>query len=126
MRSILDGVVAHFLAEALLNAPLVIGSLQLFFNPTGLVRSIQRGVADMIDLPMQGLQRGGALEFLAGVGHGSVSLVREVSGEHQTIYASHTWGLLTSTFVLYRMEYVFYRGIFKSGLQRAFQAELLH
>ena len=78
-NALTQAVSAHILAEALLNAPLVLGSLQLFFNPTGLVRSIRKGVANMIDLPMQGLQQG-PLQFIAGVGQGSVSLVREISG----------------------------------------------
>jgi len=68
----------HIAAEALLNAPLVLGSLQLFFNPTGLLRSIQRGVANIIDLPLQGLQHG-PLQFMAGVGQGSLSFVKEIS-----------------------------------------------
>ena len=76
---LLQGLTKHIVTEALLNAPLVLGSLQLFFNPTGLVRSIQRGVANMIELPLQGLQQG-PLQFIAGVGQGSVSLVREISG----------------------------------------------
>jgi hypothetical protein len=76
---LLQGLTKHIVAEALLNAPLVLGSLQLFFNPTGLVQSIKRGVANMIDLPLQGLQQG-PLQFIAGVGQGSVSLVKEISG----------------------------------------------
>jgi hypothetical protein len=79
MHLLLQGLTKHIVAEALLNAPLVLGSLQLFFNPTGLVRSIKRGVANMIDLPLQGLQQG-PLQFIAGVGQGSVSLVKEISG----------------------------------------------
>ncbi|KAL4522616.1 hypothetical protein Ndes2526A_g01019 [Nannochloris sp. 'desiccata'] len=78
LHLLLQGLTKHIVAEALLNAPLVLGSLQLFFNPTGLVRSIQRGVANMIDLPLQGLQHG-PLQFIAGVGQGSVSLVKEIS-----------------------------------------------
>jgi hypothetical protein len=78
-HKLLLALTKHIAAEALLNAPLVLGSLQLFFNPTGLVRSIQRGVANMIDLPLQGLQHG-PLQFIAGVGQGSVSLVKEISG----------------------------------------------
>lgn len=76
----IDRFVSHAMAAALLSAPLVLGSLQLFFNPTGLVRSIQRGVSDMIDLPLQGLQKRSALKFFAGIGQGSASLVKEISG----------------------------------------------
>lgn len=75
-----ERIIGHAMSEALLSAPLVLGSLQLFFNPTGLVRSIQRGVSDMIELPLQGLQRGSAVEFFSGIGQGSASLVKEISG----------------------------------------------
>lgn len=77
-----ERIIGHAMSEALLSAPLVLGSLQLFFNPTGLVRSIQRGVSDMIELPLQGLQRGSALEFFTGIGQGSASLVKEISGRN--------------------------------------------
>ena len=79
VRSLVEGITTHVVAEAVLNAPQIIGSLQLFFNPTGLVQSIRRGVTSMIDLPLQGLQRG-PLQFIAGVGQGSMSMVRELSG----------------------------------------------
>lgn len=60
--------------------------MQLLFNPTGLVRSLQRGVTDMIEMPLQGLQKGSASEFLSGIGYGSASLVREISGKDDTKY----------------------------------------
>ena len=47
---------AHVVAEALLNAPQVLGSLSLLFNPTGLVRSVRAGVSDFIGLPLAALQ----------------------------------------------------------------------
>lgn len=47
---------AHGVAEALLNAPQVLGSLSLLLNPTGLLRSLRAGVADLVGLPMAALQ----------------------------------------------------------------------
>ena len=90
----------HALAEALLNAPLVLGSLELFFNPTGLVRSIRRGVANMIDLPMQGLQQG-PLQFISGVGQGSASFLKEISGEYFNLFPLlHNGSLPVDSFLI--------------------------
>lgn len=60
-----QGLKTHVVAEALFNAGSVVGSLQLLGNPTGLLRSIKRGVTDIFD---------------KGIGVGSVTLVKEVSG----------------------------------------------
>lgn len=77
---LLRGLAAHIMAEAMLNAPQVLGSLQLLLNPTGLVRSFQRGMADLIGLPLAGIQERSPTMFFAGIGQGSVSLVKEISG----------------------------------------------
>ena len=76
------GLMAHGVAEALLNAPQILGSLQLLFNPTGLVQSVRQGVADLIGLPLAALQARSASQFLSGLGLGSMSLVRHISGTH--------------------------------------------
>lgn len=123
----------------------VLGSLSLLFNPTGLVRSVRAGVADLIGLPLAALQNqslaqvlsvwvmcqcvmcmhGGhvsrrqpglrsrrpgstlcsavglnivpcasalcalCLQFISGVGLGSVSLVRHTLGALPSCPASH-------------------------------------
>ncbi|KAL6784767.1 hypothetical protein ACKKBF_B03130 [Auxenochlorella protothecoides x Auxenochlorella symbiontica] len=74
------GLAAHALAEALLGAPRMLGSLALLLNPTGLVRSVQEGVGDLVGLPWAGLSQGSASMFLAGLGLGSASLLRNLSG----------------------------------------------
>eukprot|EP00887_Chlorella_sp_A99_P008011 scaffold12.g8011.t1 len=74
------GLMAHSVAEAVLNAPQILGSLQLLFNPTGLVTSVRQGVADLIGLPFAALQARSASQFISGLGLGSVSLVRHISG----------------------------------------------
>lgn len=68
------------MAEALLNAPQILGSLSLLLNPTGLVHSVRRGVGDLIGLPLAALQARSASQFLSGLGLGSVSLVRHLGG----------------------------------------------
>lgn len=74
------GLAAHALAEALLGAPRMLGSLALLLNPAGLVRSLQEGVGDLVGLPWAGLSQGSASMFLAGLGLGSASLLRNLSG----------------------------------------------
>ena len=74
------GLAAHLMAEALLNAPQMLGSLQLLFNPTGLVESLRAGMGDLIGLPLAALEARSAALFLAGLGQGSASLVRHISG----------------------------------------------
>ena len=54
----LQGLLAHYAAEALLNAPAVLGSLELLLNPTGLLHSVGQGFEDLVSLPMAALQAG--------------------------------------------------------------------
>lgn len=64
----LQGMLAHYAAEALLNAPAVLGSLELFLNPTGLVHSVGQGVEDLISLPMAALQVGSPAQVRTRLG----------------------------------------------------------
>ena len=59
-------------------AGLLVGSLEILGNPTGLVRSIGNGVADMFSMPYRGLARGPG-EFLYGVRRGTGSLLWHLS-----------------------------------------------
>jgi len=59
-------------------AGLLVGSLEILGNPTGLVRSVGNGVADMFSLPYRGLTRGPG-EFLDGVRRGTGSLLWHLS-----------------------------------------------
>jgi hypothetical protein len=52
----LQGLLAHYAAEALLNAPAVLGSLDLLLNPTGLMNSLARGFEDLVSLPLAALE----------------------------------------------------------------------
>ena len=54
----LQGLLAHYAAEALLNAPAIVGSLDLLLNPTGLFHSIGQGFEDLISLPLAALEAG--------------------------------------------------------------------
>lgn len=49
-------LLAHLAAEAVLNAPRVLGSLELLFNPTGLVTSVAQGFQDLVALPLAALE----------------------------------------------------------------------
>ncbi|CAG5120388.1 unnamed protein product, partial [Candidula unifasciata] len=57
---------------------IVVGSLEILGNPTGLVRSIGTGVSDFISLPYSGLTRGPGA-FVSGLTMGFGSLVKNVS-----------------------------------------------
>ena len=52
----LQGLLAHYAAEVLLNAPAVLGSLDLLLNPTGLFHSVGLGFEDLVSLPLAALE----------------------------------------------------------------------
>jgi hypothetical protein len=51
----LQAAAAHFTAEALMNVPRMLGSLQLLLNPTGLLTSVSAGLEDLLGLPFAAL-----------------------------------------------------------------------
>lgn len=53
-----QALLANYTAEALLNAPRVLGSLQLLLNPTGLLTSVSAGLVDLFGLPAAALMAG--------------------------------------------------------------------
>ena len=57
---------------------LVVGSLEILGNPTGLVRSVSSGVSDLFRLPYEGLYQGPG-GFITGVTKGMGSLVKHIS-----------------------------------------------
>jgi len=59
-------------------AGLLVGSLEILGNPTGFLRNVGNGVADMFRMPYQGLTKGPGA-FLAGVTRGSSSLLWHLS-----------------------------------------------
>jgi len=77
-------------------AGLLVGSLEILGNPTGLVRSVGNGVADMFSLPYQGLTRGPG-EFLDGVRRGTGSLLWHLSTG--SVSSLSFWSKLSEKFV---------------------------
>ena len=57
---------------------LVVGSLEILGNPTGLARSIGNGVSDLFSMPYRGLTKGPGA-FLAGISHGMGSMLKHFS-----------------------------------------------
>lgn len=57
---------------------IVVGSLEILGNPTGLIRSIGTGVADLVKKPYAGLTQGPGA-FVTGVSSGMSSFVRNIS-----------------------------------------------
>jgi len=69
---------AQYLADAILAAPIILGSLQILGNPTFLVQSLISGVTDFVTLPTHALARG-PTAFLSAVVGGTLSLFRHAS-----------------------------------------------
>ena len=63
-----------------MNAPGLLGSLEVLFNPTGLVQSVGAGVRDLVHMPLAGIHSGSAQAALQGFIFGSASLLRHMSG----------------------------------------------
>ena len=54
----IQGALAHYCAEALLNVPRVLASLQLLGNPMGFLTSLSAGLADLLGLPAAAILAG--------------------------------------------------------------------
>ena len=61
----MQGMLAHYTAEALLSAPGLLGSLDLLLNPTGLLSSVSAGLADLLGLPLAALMAGSPAQVSA-------------------------------------------------------------
>lgn len=57
-----------------------VGSLDLLFNVTGLVRGVGAGLADLFQLPLSGLSSASLSAFVSGIWSGWASLFSHVSG----------------------------------------------
>lgn len=75
---LIRGLLAHYTTQAVVNAPGVLGSMDILLNVTGLVKGIQAGLTDLLRLPLHGIQYG-PHGFLFGLGAGGFSLVRHIS-----------------------------------------------
>lgn len=68
----------HYLSGALIRAGWVVGSLDLLGNPGGFARTVGSGMRDFVQLPYEGILQG-PWAFIAGVTHGSLSLVKHLT-----------------------------------------------
>ncbi|XP_063236346.1 intermembrane lipid transfer protein VPS13B [Bacillus rossius redtenbacheri] len=68
----------HYVYGAIFGAGWVVGSLELIGSPGGLARTVGSGLRDFVYLPYRGMLQG-PRGFLAGVTHGSASLVKHVT-----------------------------------------------
>ena len=71
-------VLYHYLTQALVRAGLMLGSLEILANPTGLLRSVGQGISDFFSLPYDGLTRGPSA-FVSGISSGIGSFFRHAS-----------------------------------------------
>lgn len=69
---------ASYLADAIVQSPMLLGSLQLLGNPTFLLHSMARGVSDLLSLPRDAFRHGGS-SVVGAVGSGMLSLVRHTA-----------------------------------------------
>ena len=77
-KELMRKILYHYLTQALVRAGLMLGSLEILANPTGLIRSVGQGVADFFSLPYDGLTRGPSA-FVSGIGSGIGSFFRHAS-----------------------------------------------
>ncbi|KAL0034546.1 hypothetical protein WJX79_007807 [Trebouxia sp. C0005] len=75
----LHGLLAHAVAEALLSAPGMLGSLDLLFNPTGLLQSLSQAWGDLLLGPLAAIEARSPSQFLVGLGAGGATFVRQLS-----------------------------------------------
>jgi len=75
---VVRAVTMHYASGAIFRAGLVVGSLEILGNPTGFVRHVGDGVADMFCMPYRGLTVGPGA-FLAGITRGMASITRHLS-----------------------------------------------
>lgn len=68
----------HYLSNALLRAGWVVTSLDLLGNPGGFARTVGSGLRDFVQLPIEGILQG-PWAFVAGITHGSLSLIKHIS-----------------------------------------------
>eukprot|EP00026_Physarum_polycephalum_P000024 Phypoly_transcript_00024.p1 GENE.Phypoly_transcript_00024~~Phypoly_transcript_00024.p1 ORF type:complete len:3164 (+),score=487.99 Phypoly_transcript_00024:116-9607(+) len=86
-RSLMEYLLAHYMAAGVLRGAAAVLSLELLGNPGGLIQEIWAGVRDALTLPLTGLARGSPTEFVDGVRGGTLSLVRHIS--HGTLGSVH-------------------------------------
>lgn len=68
----------HYLSGAIFGAGWVVGSLELLGAPGGFARTVGSGLWDFVNMPYQGIFQG-PWAFIAGVTHGSASLMKHVT-----------------------------------------------
>ncbi|UPR02063.1 hypothetical protein HOP50_09g53870 [Chloropicon primus] len=79
-KLLVHAIAAYYVAEGIANAPQIVGSLGLLFNPVGIVESVKNGVHDLIGIPLEGLKAGNPLNFVGGLGLGGLKFIGHVSG----------------------------------------------
>ena len=55
-------------------------------DETGLVRSAAQGFQDLVAFPLAALEARSPLQFITGLGFGSASLLRNLSGVVRSVY----------------------------------------
>lgn len=75
---ILQMVAARYVSALFMHIGWVLGSLELIGSPVTFLQSVNRGLADLVRLPYEGLTRSPGL-FLVGIGQGTASFLHQFS-----------------------------------------------
>ena len=70
---------ANYVADALIVAPALVGSLEILGNPTALFRSVGTGLYDLVAMPMNGAEEDGFRGLLKGIGSASISFSKHLT-----------------------------------------------
>mmetsp|Transcript_35437 Transcript_35437/g.88412 ORF Transcript_35437/g.88412 Transcript_35437/m.88412 type:complete len:326 (+) Transcript_35437:293-1270(+) len=103
-RHLALGLAASYVADGVLSAPMVIGSLELLGNPAWLLTSLLRGMGDLVRLPLAGLRRSGPLGLIGGLQNGVLSLLRNGADGALTSVHSLSSGVARNLSVSQRRE----------------------
>jgi len=79
-HEILKELAANYIADAILDTPSMIGSLEILGNPVGFARSVGAGFYDLFALPLRAVRHGyGPGGIMRGIARGWTSLLLHVS-----------------------------------------------
>ncbi|KAH9251059.1 hypothetical protein BASA81_011119 [Batrachochytrium salamandrivorans] len=77
-QALFKTIAKHYTRQAITQVYYILGSSDLIGNPLGIVVGVAKGVNELVFHPMQGITNASPVEFVQGVGKGSVSFVRHV------------------------------------------------
>ena len=71
-------LLANYVTDAIVQSPVLLGSMDILGNPTFLVQSLSRGLHDLISMPNNALPQG-PRAFVRAMGGGVLSLLQHIA-----------------------------------------------